>query len=80
MTPTRDLTGLLPEGYRLRLKWIGFRPITVAGTRRWLELVRVVERTSSERHGYDNQTRWQFVGFWDEVYPSLAKSAGIAEL
>jgi hypothetical protein len=74
---------ILPSGYRLRTRF-ALLPIEVAGRRRWLESVRVVQRLSMNHnfprffsdHRYE--WNWSTVGFWEEILPTLGKApAGV---
>jgi hypothetical protein len=77
---------VLPRGYRFRSAFLWF-PAVVAGRKRWMESVRIVQRYDgpTDEDGYDYlngfNSSWFDVGFWDEVFPTLAKQpAGFEEL
>jgi hypothetical protein len=77
------MENVLPEGYRFRLVWIGWGKTMVAGRmvrREWIRVVqrlRYTEETASLYESWD----WEDVGYWDEVFPSLAKDrVGFPEL
>jgi hypothetical protein len=68
---------ILPSGYRLRTRF-ALLPIEVAGRRRWLEDVRIVQRYVGTPKGQDIQSWWVDVGLWEEILPTLGKApAGV---
>jgi hypothetical protein len=73
-----QMPGVLPPGYRFRLKWIGRHGLEIAGRMRRREYVRVVQRnTYADEYGSAN---WEDVGFWEEVVPAIVKPKSFAEL
>jgi hypothetical protein len=71
---------VVPPGYRIVSRF-HLMPITVAGQRRWCEILRVVQRLTmhSEVDGY-RYYEWEDVGYFDEVAPAPGKVARDDEL
>jgi len=74
-----DSDRLLPEGYRFRYTFL-WRPMRIAGERRWLETVAIVQRAKMLMDrtlihtGKEYQClHWFDVGFADEVLPVAGK-------
>lgn len=77
---------VLPYNYRFRLRFL-WTPTVIAGRRRWLESVRVIQRyvgahwSDGDMMTPSRESNWVDVGWWDESFASLVKdSVGLPEL
>lgn len=72
MIDLKDNPLVLPEGHRIVYRYFR-RPVRIAGELRQRETVRVIQRLDRCYRYPLTRREWVDIGFYDEVFPSLAK-------